>query len=164
MQVFMIICRKWDEQGGINGNTLPSFIDWVHGVLCVHDMEANNLDDHDLMLLCTKHGLSIVKYVKAKGSNNNFRVLDHKTNLLQIFDSSVTLVLQQLDVDARAIQLNYVGVLKDIVQLNYGLVNTPTILLRCEWIKHTNSWGSNIYIKDDARFMVVNFKHKLPVY
>jgi hypothetical protein len=149
MQVFMIICRKWEEQGN-NGNTLPLFIDWVRDVLCVHDMEANNLDDHNLMLLCTKHGLSIVKYVKAKGSNNNFRVLDHKTNLLLIFASSVALVFQQLDVDTRAIQMNYVGVFKDIMQLNYGLVNTPTILFRCEWIKHTNNWGSNIYIKDDA--------------
>ncbi len=55
----------------------------------------------------------------------------------------VALVFQQLDVDARAIQMNYVGVLKHIVQLNYGLVNTPTILFRCESIKHTNNWGSN---------------------
>jgi hypothetical protein len=72
----------------------------------------------------------------------------------------VTLLFQQLDVDARAIQMNYVGVLKDIMQLNYGLVNTSTILFSCEWIKHTNNWGS-IYIKDDA---CVNFKHKLLVF
>ncbi len=88
-------------------------------------------------------GSMIVKCVQAKSSNNNFHVLDHKTNSLQIFDSSVALVFQQLDVDARAIQMNYVGVLKHIVQLNYGLVNTPTILFRCESIKHTNNWGSN---------------------
>ncbi len=55
--------------------------------------------------------------------------------------------------------MNYVGMIKDIMQLDYGLASTLIILLRCEWIKCTYNQGSNIYIKDDARFLVVNFKH-----
>lgn len=44
-------------------------------------------------------------------------------------------MFQEPDVDARTIHMNYVGVLKDIVQLDYGHVHTPIILFRCEWIK-----------------------------
>jgi hypothetical protein len=68
-------------------------------------------------------------------------------------------MFQQLNVDARTIHMNYVRVFKDIMQLDYGLVHTPIILLRCEWIKSKDNQGNDTYIRDDVGFVVVNFKH-----
>jgi hypothetical protein len=72
-------------------------------------------------------------------------------------------MFQQLDVDAKAIHMNYVGVFKDILQLDYGHVHTPIILFKCEWIKFKDNQGNDIYIRDDVRFAIMNFKHKLLV-
>ena len=37
----------------------------------------------------------------------------------------------------------------------------PVILLRCEWLKPYDNCGNATYIRDDAGFLVVNFRHKL---
>ena len=57
--------------------------------------------------------------------------------------------------------INYVGVLKDILLLDYGGLNTQIILLRCEWVKPRDSWGNATYTRDNAGFLVVNFRQKL---
>lgn len=57
--------------------------------------------------------------------------------------------------------MNYVGVLKDILLLDYGGINTKNILMRCEWVKPQDSPGNATYMRDDASFLVVNFQHKL---
>jgi hypothetical protein len=86
-------------------------------------------------MLCIKPMLSTIKFAKGKAYGNHFHVLDHTTHLFQKFDNGFVSVFQEPDVDARTIHMNYVGVLKDIVQLDYGHVHTPIILFRCEWIK-----------------------------
>jgi hypothetical protein len=53
--------------------------------------------------------------------------------------------------------LNYIGVLKDILKLDYGPLKTQVILLRCEWMKKEDNQGNPMYIRDDAGFLVVNF-------
>lgn len=58
--------------------------------------------------------------------------------------------------------VNYVGVLKDILQLDYGALQSQIILLRCEWMKHHDNRGNPTYTRDDVGFLVVNFRHKLP--
>jgi hypothetical protein len=57
--------------------------------------------------------------------------------------------------------MNYVGVLKDILKLDYGPMRHPVILLRSEWIKWKDNHGNPTYIRDDVGFLVVNFRHKL---
>ncbi len=63
-------------------------------------------------------------------------------------------MFQELDVDARTIHMNYVGELKDIVQLDYGHVHTPIILFRCEWIKSMDNWGNDTYVRNDVGFVL----------
>jgi hypothetical protein len=36
------------------------------------------------------------------------------------------------------------------------------ILLKCEWMKRVDNRGNNTYTRDEAGFLVVNFRHKLP--
>ena len=60
------------------------------------------------------------------------------------------------------VSLNYVGVLQDILKLDYGPLRTPVILFRCEWLKRDDNRGNPTYVRDDAGFMVVNSRHKVP--
>jgi len=110
-------------------------------------------------MLCIKPKFSTIKFAKAKAYGNHSHVLDHRTHLLQTFVNGFAYVFQQHDVDAKVIHMNYVGVHKNIVQLDYGHVHTLGILFRCEWIKSKDNRGNDTYIKNDARFVVVNFKH-----
>jgi len=56
----------------------------------------------------------------------------------------------------------YVGVLQDILLLDYGPLQTPVILLRCEWVKPFDNQRNPTHSRDDDGFLVVNFRHKLP--
>jgi hypothetical protein len=60
------------------------------------------------------------------------------------------------------VSVNYVGVLKDILKLDYGPIHIPIIVFQCQWMKTTDNRGRATYVRDDAGFLMVNFKHKLP--
>jgi hypothetical protein len=96
-----------------------------------------------------------------KAFGNHFRVEDTASTTMQTYDSGVASVFQVPIIDARDLSMNYVGVLKDILKLDYGPVWTPIVLFRCEWIKKEDNRGNATYIRDDAGFLVVNFIHKL---
>ena len=58
--------------------------------------------------------------------------------------------------------MNYVGVLKDILKLDYRSLRIPIVFFRQQWLKRHDSQGNPIYTRDDTRFLVVNFRHKMP--
>jgi len=60
---------------------------------------------------------------------------DLRSHSLQTFDSGVAFVFDMPTIDASEVFVNYVGILKDIFKLDYGLVHTLLIIFRCEWIK-----------------------------
>jgi hypothetical protein len=64
--------------------------------------------------------------------------------------------------DAREVSINYVGVLKDILKLDYMPLHTQVNLMKCEWMKKADSRENNTYARDEAGFLLVNFQHKLP--
>jgi hypothetical protein len=72
------------------------------------------------------------RYIRMKAFGNHFRVDDDTANRLQTYDSEVASVFQVPGEDATDVAVNYVGVVKDILKLDYGPVHTPVILLRCE--------------------------------
>jgi hypothetical protein len=49
------------------------------------------------------------------------------------------------------------------MQLDYGHIHTFVILFKCEWIKFKDNQSNDTYIRHDVGFVVVNFKHKLPM-
>jgi hypothetical protein len=81
---------------------------------------------------------------------------------MQMYDSRVASIFDVPTKDARNVLVNFVGMLKDVLKLNYGPLRNPVILLRCEWIKRHDNRGNPTYIRNEARFLVVNFRHKLP--
>jgi hypothetical protein len=69
---------------------------------------------------------------------------------MQTYDNGVASVFQVPMLDARDVVVNYVGVLKDILKLDYKQVRTLIILFRCEWMKRQDNRGNPTYIRDDA--------------
>ncbi len=51
----------------------------------------------------------------------------------------------------------------DIFKLDYGLVHTPTVIFRCEWIQQEDNWRNPTYVWDEVGFFTVNFRHRLPL-
>jgi hypothetical protein len=54
--------------------------------------------------------------------------------------------------------IQYVGVLKDIILLDYRPISMPIILFECEWVKNeVDSWGDPTYNHDEDGFLLANF-------
>jgi hypothetical protein len=70
-----------------------------------------------------------------KAYGNHFRMEDSKGNQLQTYDSGVASVFDVPTLDAANVSMNFVGVLKDILKLDYGLMHTHVIIFMCEWVK-----------------------------
>jgi hypothetical protein len=93
---------------------------------------------------------------------NHFRVEDAASVELETFDSRIAFVFEVPTANADEVSMNYVGVLKYILKLDYGPVHIPVIILHYEWMKRHDNRGNPTYTKDDARFLIVNVHHKLP--
>ncbi len=111
-------------------------MDWVKVVIHEQQLDLGNPDGLDVVLLCNKPYQVAMQYTKMKTYGNHFRVEDPKSRLLQTFDSGIASMFKQKIVDARdQMFIQYVGVLKDILKLDYGHVQSPIIIFRCEWMK-----------------------------
>ena len=117
----------------------------------------------DRILLCSRPSQKATRYTRMRAFGNHFRVQDSQSALLQTYDSGIASIFEMPAVDSESkVSLNYVGVLQDILKLDYGPLRTPVILFQCEWLKREDNRGNPTYVRDDAGFMVVNFRHKLP--
>jgi hypothetical protein len=154
-------CRRWNAEMEEDRDT-PAFEEWIRGAIRTYAADAPTEVDVDSLLLCTKPSQKAMRYTKMKAFGNHFRVLDDTTNRMKTYDSGIASVFDVPTEDVRDVSVNYVGVLRDILKLDYGPMRTPVILLRCEWIKRSDNRGNPTYVQDEAGFLVVNFWHKLP--
>ena len=154
--------RQWRDAHDADRNIDP-FDVWVKKTVHNHDYDPNNIDDVDRILLCSRPSQKATRYTRMRAFGNHFRVDDSQAALLQTYDSVIASIFEVPTVDAQSeVSLNYVGVLQDILKLDYGPLRTPVILFRCEWLKIEDNRGNPTYVWDDAGFMVVNSRHKLP--
>ncbi len=107
----------------------------VHG----QPMDFGNLEDIDMVLLCSRPSQTIIRYTQMKAYGNHFKVEDSRSCSLQKIDNGVAFVFDMPTVDVHEVFVNYVGILKDIFKLDYGLVHNPMIIFRCEWIKQEDN-------------------------
>jgi hypothetical protein len=153
--------RQWKVEREANPN-ISAFENWIKDVVRNHPVDPNDEDDIDRVLMCSRPSQLATRYTRMKAYGNHFRVEDQQSRPLKTYDSSVASVFHMPSVGSEEVTLNYVGVLKDILKLNYGPIRTPVILLRCEWMKQFDNRGNPTYVRDEAGFMVVNFRHKVP--
>ena len=136
---------------------IPAFEEWVCGAMRTYAADAPTEVDEDSLLLCTKLSQKAMRYAKVKAFGNHFRVLDNTTSQMQTYDSSIAFVFDVSIKDAQDVLVNYVGVLRDILKLDYGPMRTPIVLPHYEWIKRLDNHGNLTYIWDEIGFLVVNF-------
>jgi hypothetical protein len=87
---------------------IPPFAKWVKGVVHAQHMDLGNPKDLDVVLLCNKPSQVATHYTRMKTYGNHFRVEDSKKKLLQTYDSGITFVFEQQNVDARELgELSY---------------------------------------------------------
>ena len=156
----LCMCRQWEEEKAANPD-IPVFETWIRDAVHRHPVDPNNADDMDLVLLCSRPSQLATRYTRMKAYGNHFRVEDPQSAVLQTYDSGVASVFHMSSTETEPATLNYVGVLKDILKLNYGPLRTPIIIFRCEWMKQRDNWGNSTYVRDEVGFMVVNFRHKV---
>ena len=97
-----------------------------------------------------------------KAFRNHFRVDNPATAWLQTYSARIASVFHMPTQNVHEISVNYIGVLKDILELDYGPLHTPVILLKCKWMKKVDNRRNNMYTQDEAGFLLVNFHYKLP--
>ena len=93
-----------------------------------------------------------------KAFRNHFRVNDNTSSRLQTYDSGVASVFEVSTADSKDVSINYVGIVKDILKLDYGPLQTLVILLCYKWVHDHDNRGNTNYIRDEAGFLFVNFR------
>jgi hypothetical protein len=91
-----------------------------------------------------------------KTYGNHFHVDGGSSSLCVTFDSNVASIFEQEegDVDDVLGPIQYVGLLKQILQLDYGCMSSPIILFQCKWLRNrTNNRSNPIYKQDDGGFL-----------
>ena len=142
---------------------IDTFDVWVRRAVQNQPHEPNNIDKIDRILLVSRPSQKATRYTRMRAFGNHFRVEDSQSALMQTYDNGVAIVFEMPTADSQSeVSLCYVGVLQDILKLDYGPLRTPIILFRCEWFKRDDNRGNPTYVQDDAGFMVVNTRHKVP--
>jgi hypothetical protein len=144
-----------------NPNTAP-FQDWVQELPETENLDVSNSEEFDKLLLCQKPSQRAIWYCRMKAFGNHFRVEDEASACMQTYDSGVASVFEVPTIHATDVSVNYVGVVKDILKLDYGPLSRPIVLLRCKWAKRSDNRGNPTYTRDDAGFLVMNVQHSLP--
>jgi hypothetical protein len=155
------LCRQWEAMQEANASILL-FEEWVKGAVQSRALDLNNPIDMDRLLLTTKPFQEATWYGRIKAFGNHFSVADESSVRMQTYDCRVASVFQVPTSDAQIVSVNYVGVLQDILKLNYGPCHTLIILLQCKWMKRHDNICNPTYTRNKARFLLVNISHKLP--
>jgi hypothetical protein len=142
--------------------TTEPFEQWVRHLPEAEEVDVSIPEEFDKILLTMKPSQRATRYCRMKAFGNHFRVGHPGSELLQTYDSGVASVIEVPTTEATDVSVNYVGVVKDILKLDYGPLSRPIVLLRCQWAKGSDSRGNPTYTHDDAGFLVVNVQHNLP--
>jgi hypothetical protein len=83
--------------------------------------------------------------------------------MLVTYDSGVASGFQQSEGSEDVLGvIQYIGILKQILKLDYGAMSSPIVLFRCSWVKNgTDNRGNPPYKQDNAGFLLANFQHLL---
>lgn len=126
------------------------------------DLDLRNPEHMDYFLLNKKPAQRATRYAQVIAFGNHFQVEDDSTRYLLSYNNGVASVFHETGGNVEESSVNSVGVLQDVLELDYGALTMKIILLRCEWVKTRDNRGNPTYTKDEAGFLVVNFRHKLP--
>ncbi len=113
--------------------SFPTLVEWVGNAIREHQHLGMALEDPNIDALSCTPTRKTWRYQRLKAYGNHFQVSDCNTEGMVSFDCGVASIFDQWQAhmgDEHA-SIHYVGVLKDILRLDYGPISTPNILMRC---------------------------------
>jgi hypothetical protein len=128
---------------------------------------GNVLDEMDAYHLSIKPSSDASRYTLMKAYGNHYRVIgETNVNTMATYDYGVASVFQQAQGPGGVCALGpmqYVGILQDIILLDYGLVSIPVVLFKCDWVKNeVDRRGHPTYKRDEDGFLLANFNDDEP--
>jgi len=135
---------------------------WVRIAIQNHIADGGRIEDMDVMQLSMKPQMTASRYAKVKAYDNHYRVTtDNEATTMATYDSRVASIFQQPHATNEGMtfgSIQYVGVLKDIILLNYGPVFQPMVFFKCDWVTPGfDKWGNPTYKRDEDGFLLANF-------
>ncbi len=113
-----------------------NLVSWVREAIRSHVTQGGVLEDQDALHLSILPSFFASRYTKMKAYGNHYIVFTYTYgNTSATYDSGVALVFhqeQQSTEGTRLGALQYVGILKDIILLDYGPISQPVILFKCD--------------------------------
>lgn len=123
-------------------------------------MDFTDPNEGDILFLSSPPSQNCLRYERMMAYSNHWRVDDARSRNFINYDSGVA-VVEPYDSEGNRGE-EYVGVLKHILELDYGLLNSPVRLFMVQWKKRLDNAGRPTYIRDSDGFLHVNFKFNLP--
>jgi hypothetical protein len=109
---------------------------WVREAIQSHVTQGGVLEDQDALHLSIFPSLFASRYTKMKAYGNHYRVfIETYGNTSATYDSGVASIFHQKQQSTKGTRLGvlqYVGISKDIILLDYGPISQPIILFKCE--------------------------------
>jgi hypothetical protein len=133
---------------------------WVRDAICNHQVASGFNIDPYLIHFSIPPSFTTFKYSKMKAYENHFLVDNDHNNLLVTYNCGVAGIFQQSQGNEDEVLgvIQYVGTLKEVLQLNYGPISSPIILFWCRWVKNgIDSRRNPTYRRDDVGFILANF-------
>ncbi len=122
---------------------------WVENAIHTHQVGSSNMTTNpNLVMFYVPPSFTTLRYNKMKAYKNHFGVDNYENNLFVTFDYGVAFDFQQFQGSEDDVlrEIQYVGTLKKILQLDYGQVFSPIILFHCQWVKNgINNKGNPTY-------------------
>lgn len=121
------------------------------------DMNMSDPDDSDTVLLANPPLMVCKRYAKMTAYGNHWRVDDDYSRALHTFDSGVACM--EANEQSSGTGNDYVGILQDILLMDYGDLKTPVVVFSCLWKRRYDNLKRDTYVRDSDGFLVVNFRH-----
>ena len=125
-------------------------------------LDLSTSENMEVFLLSKKPSQRTTRYTRVTAFGNHFRVEDKTSSRMINYNSGVASIFEVPLENEFDTAMLYVGLLQNVLLLDYGPLPTPIILLQCEWMKSHDNFGNATYIRDESGFLVVNFRPKLP--
>ncbi len=94
------------------------------------------MEDPNVEALSCPPSTKALRYQRMKAYGNHLRINDCNTKGMFNFDCKVVSMFgqQQTHIGDEHASIQYVGVFKDILRLDYGPISTLIILMQCAWV------------------------------
>jgi len=104
---------------------------WVRKAICAHQATTSDMTiDPDLIHLSVPPSFIMLRYSNMKAYGNHLWIDNDQNSMLVTYDCGVAPIFQQSQGSEDEVlgAIQYVGTLKEILQLEYGLISSPITL------------------------------------